>query len=76
LWWCLKKKRKKKTTASVTFFDGFVAKSGNDNYHHLFSWFCYEKGDNSNVIAFIYGGGVVKKVMATGGRLISFFLFL
>jgi len=63
-------------TASVTFFDGFVVKNNDGNYHHLFRLFCYEKGDNSNVIAFFYGGGVVKKAMATSGFLFSFSLVL
>ncbi len=61
---------------SVTFFDGFAAKNGDGNYHRLFRWFCCEKGDGSNVITFFYGGHVVKKVMATSGFLLSFFLFL
>jgi hypothetical protein len=45
----------------VTFFDGFVAKKWR---LAPFWWFCYKEGDNSNVIAFLYDGGVVKKAMA------------
>jgi len=66
---------KKKTTTSITFFDGFVAKKNDGNYHHLFRWFCYEEGDGNNVIAFSYGGGVVKKAMVTSGFFLSFFLW-
>jgi hypothetical protein len=40
---------------------------------HLFWWFCWEKGDGSNVIAFLYGGDVVKKAMATIGFFFFFF---
>jgi hypothetical protein len=69
-------KKKKRTTTSITFFDGFVVKKGNDSCHHLFQWFCYEEGDGNNVVAFSYGGGVVEKTMATSGFLFSFFLFL
>jgi len=63
---------KKKTTTSITFFEGFVTKNGDNTYRRLFQWFCCEKNDGSNIIAFFYGGGVVKKVMATCG----FFFFL
>jgi len=49
------------TTNFVTFFNGFVAKKGDDN----FQWFCCKEGDNINVIVFFYGGGVAKKVMVT-----------
>ncbi len=66
-------KEKKMTATSVTFFDGFVAKKGDGNYRHFFWWFCYEKGDGSNVVAFFYGGGGMKKVMATGYRHLFFF---
>jgi hypothetical protein len=31
----------------------------------LFWWFCYKEGDGSNVVTFLYSGGVVKKAMAT-----------
>ncbi len=64
--------KKKKMIASVTF-DGFVAKNGDGNFCCLFQWFCYKEGDGNNVVAFFYGGGVVKKAMATGNLL---FLFL
>ncbi len=67
-------KKKKKTTTSVTFFDGFVTKNGNDNYCHLFQWFCYEEGDGNNVVAFFYGDGVMKKAMATCSLFFSFSL--
>jgi hypothetical protein len=64
-------------TTSVTFFEGFVAKKGNFNYCRLFQWFCYEEGDDNNVITFFYGSGVMKKAMAVGyRRLLPFFLFL
>ncbi len=66
-------KKKKKTITSITFFDGFVAKNGNSNYHRLFQWIYCEEGDTSNVVAFFYGGGVLKKTMVTNNRL--FFLF-
>jgi hypothetical protein len=65
-------KKKKKMITSVTFFDGFVAKTGDDNYHRLFRWFYCMEGDGNNVIAFFYGGGVVKKVMATSGLFLFF----
>jgi len=40
-----------------------------------FWWFCYEEGDGSNVVAFLYGGGGVKNVMAIKSFLLfSFFL--
>jgi hypothetical protein len=68
--------KKIKMTASVTFFDALIAKNGNINYRCLLQWFCCEKGDNNNVIALFYGGGVVNKAMATNGFLLSFFLFL
>jgi hypothetical protein len=38
----------------------------------LFLWFCYEEGDSSNVVTFLYGGGVMEKAMAEGG----FFSFI
>jgi hypothetical protein len=38
-------------------------------------WFCYEEGDGSNVVTFLYGGGVVEKVMDRG-NFFSFFCFL
>jgi hypothetical protein len=47
---------------SITFFDGFVAKKWQ---LAPFWWFCCEKGDDNNVITFLYGGGVMKKVMAS-----------
>jgi hypothetical protein len=28
-----------------------------------FFWFCYEEGDGNNVVTFLYGGGVVEKVI-------------
>ncbi len=45
-----------------------------DNFRHLLQWLCYQKmatflvvllrkGDGSNVITFLYGGWVEKKVM-------------
>ncbi len=61
------------TIASITFFDGFVAKKGDDNYGYLFQWFCYEEDDINNVVAFFYGGRFVKKAMATGCRHLFFF---
>jgi hypothetical protein len=38
-------KKKNTTTTSITFFDGFVAKTKDSNFHNLFWWFCYEEGD-------------------------------
>jgi len=38
-------------------------------------WFWCEKGKDNNVITFLYGGGVVEKVMAGGNFFLSFFLF-
>jgi hypothetical protein len=35
-------------------------------------WFYYEKGDGNNVVTFFYGGGVVKKAMATCDFLLFF----
>ncbi len=35
----------------------------------LFLWFCYEEHDDSNVVTFLYGGGVVEKAMVEGGFL-------
>jgi hypothetical protein len=58
--------KKKKTIVSVTFFDGFVATKW---WPLPFLWFCYEEGDNNNVVTFLYGGGVVEKTMARGRRL-------
>ncbi len=70
---CLEKK--KVTTTFITLFDGFVAKKGDENYHRLFRWFCCEVGKGNNIIAFFYGDGVMKKVMAACNFLLSFFLF-
>jgi hypothetical protein len=42
----------------------------------LFWCFCYEEGDNSNVVTFFYGGGVMEKVMAEGGFFFFFFKFI
>jgi hypothetical protein len=69
-------KKKKTTIASITFFDGFVVKKGDGNYCRFFQWFCYEQGDDSNVVTFFYGDGVVKKVIASCHRFLSFFFFL
>jgi len=52
-----------------------LQKNGDDNYLRLFGWFCYEEGDDSNVVAFFCGGGVMKKVMVAGCFLLSFFLW-
>jgi hypothetical protein len=38
----------------------------------LFLWFCCEEGDGSNVITFLYGGGVMEKAMVEG----DFFSFI
>jgi hypothetical protein len=70
MWWCYKEEgyvaffsmfeKKKKTKTFVTYFDGFIAKIGNGN----------------NVVAFFYGGGVVKKAMVVGWQQVdAFFLF-
>ncbi len=60
---------KKKKTTSVTFFDGFVTKKWRPA---PFLWFCWEEGDGNNVIAFLYGGGVVKKAMVVGYFILFF----
>jgi len=60
------------TITSITYFNGFVAKIGDDNYRRLFGWFCSEEGDINNVIVFFYGDGVVKKAVATYGFFWSF----
>ncbi len=62
-------------TTSVIFFDGFVAKKGDDNCCGLFRWFCYEEGDGSNVVTFFYGGGAMKKAMLVNYRRLFFFFF-
>jgi hypothetical protein len=49
----------------------FLQKNGN---LRLFGWFCYEEGDGSNV-AFLYGGGVVKKAIKLGGFFLFFWSF-
>jgi hypothetical protein len=41
LCWCCKEK--KKTTTSITFFDGFIVKHGDGNYHRLFNGFAAKK---------------------------------
>jgi len=58
-------KKKKTMTISITFFDGFAAKKGDSNYCSFFGGFAMKKVTNNNVVAFFYGGGVVKKVMVT-----------
>jgi hypothetical protein len=63
-------------TAFVTFFDGFIVKNGDCNYYHFFRWFCCEEGDGSNVVAFFYGGGVMKKAMAIGDFFFSLVLLV
>jgi hypothetical protein len=40
---------------------------------HLFWWFYCEEGDGNNVVAFLYGGGVVKKAMVASGYLFIYF---
>jgi uncharacterized membrane protein len=67
-----KKTKKKKTITFITFFDGFVAQIG---YMCLFLWFCYKEGDGSNVVTFLYGGGVVEKAMAEGNFFSFIYLF-
>ncbi len=66
--------KKNTTTASITFLDGFDAKKNDNNCHSLFWWFSCKEGDDSYVITYFYGGGVMKKVMATSYH--RFFLFL
>jgi len=76
--------RKKVTTMSRGLLMWFhCSKEGDDSFHHLLQWLCYNKmaacaflwfcceGDNNNVITFLYGDGVVEKAMARG----DFFLF-
>jgi len=67
--------KKKKMTTFVTFFDGFVAKIGDNNYNSLFHWFCYKEGDGSNVVAFFYGGGAMKKAMVANCCHLFFLFF-
>jgi len=66
---------KKKIAVSITFFDGFVAKKGDNNCYRLFQWFCYEEGDGNNVVAFFYGGAVVKKAMVVNYHHLFYFIF-
>jgi hypothetical protein len=42
----------------------------------FYLWFCYEEGDNSNVVTFLYGCGVVEKAMAKGGFFSFIYLFI
>jgi hypothetical protein len=51
---------KKKTTAAVTFF---ALLQGNGEFAFLL-WFCCEEGDGSNVVTFLYGGGLFFFVVA------------
>jgi len=44
---------KKKTTVAAIFF---ALLQGNGEFAFLL-WFCYEEGDGSNVVTFLYGGG-------------------
>jgi len=32
-------------------------------------WFCWEEGDDNNVVTFLYGGDIVKKTMVSCGFL-------
>jgi hypothetical protein len=38
----------------------------------LFLWFCCEEGDNNNVVTFLYGDGVMEKVMAKSNFILFF----
>jgi hypothetical protein len=60
--------KKKERIASITFFNGFATTKWRPA---PFLWFCYEEGDNSNVVTFLYGDGVVEKAMVGG----DFFFF-
>jgi hypothetical protein len=40
----------------------------------FFWWFCYEEGDGSNIVTFLYGGWVVKKAM--GAKDFIFFVLM
>jgi hypothetical protein len=63
--------------ATFVTFDDSAAKKGDNNWHSLFRWFCCKESEGSNVVAFFYDGGGVKKTMATSyNHLLSFFLFL
>jgi hypothetical protein len=53
--------KKKKMITSVTFSMALLHKMG---ACALFLWFCCEEVDGSNVVTFLYGGGVMEKVMA------------
>jgi hypothetical protein len=60
--------KKQMMTTTVAFFNGFATKTSDDNYPSLFQWFCYEGSDNGNVVAFFYGDGAMKNVIATNYR--------
>jgi hypothetical protein len=64
--------KKKTMVAFVTFFESFAIKKGNNNCYGFFRWFCSGEGDGSNVVAFFYGGGVVKKAMVTSCHCLFF----
>jgi hypothetical protein len=51
-------------TTCVTFFDGCAITKWQPT---PFLWFCYKEGDDNKVVIFLYGGGVVEKVMVGGG---------
>jgi Trk-type K+ transport system membrane component len=36
-------------------------------------WFCWEEGDGNNVVAFLYGGDIVKKAMVACDFFFCFF---
>jgi len=74
---CVFEKKKKTTIASITFFNGFVAKKSDDKCRSPFQWFCSKEGDGNNVIAFFYDGGAVKKMIVVSyNRFLPFFIFL
>jgi hypothetical protein len=62
--------KKKKTITSITFFDGFTAQNGG---MCLVFVVLLQKRWNSNVVTFLYGGGVMEKVMVEGDFFPLFF---
>jgi hypothetical protein len=41
----------------------------------LFFWSCCEKCDDSNVVTFLYGGGVMEQAMAEGAFVFLYLFF-
>jgi hypothetical protein len=60
-------------TTSFIFFDGFATQNGDMG---LVLWFCCKEGDSSNVVTFLYGGGVMEKAMVEGDFFSFIFFYL